>query len=345
MASNNQSQTINISSQNVYGNCDLKCSYNYKYNKSNSIATNEGVFVSLTYDKGTTSPVVYNTQNYYVSKIKIYTPSLHKFNDKLVNAELIIEHYPEIGGDLLYVCIPIIESTNSSDSSNMLTEIIKSISNSAPSLNEKTNLNINNFTLDTFVPQKPFFSYSGTSGLVGQIIVFGVNYAIPLNKNILAILSKIIKPYPITISGGNLFLNNKGPNNVQVNNNGIYISCQPTGSSAEEMPVTYDNKPSVDFNLSSIFSNSNSATSKVLQVIFGCIIFILLFLVLNFAYNYLTSSPQKLPSMKLPSINLPTMKMPSMNLSNMKLPNMNLSNMKLPNMKMPSMKLPKIKLS
>lgn len=330
MASNNQSQTINISSQNVYGNCDLKCSYNYKYNKSNSIATNEGVFISLTYDKGTTSPVVYNTQNYYVSKIKIYTPSLHKFNAKLVNAELIIEHYPEIGGDLLYVCIPIIESTNSSDASNMLTEIIKSISNNAPSLNEKTNLNISNFTLDTFVPQKPFLAYSGTSGLVGQIIVFGVNYAIPLNKNILTILSKIIKPYPITISGGNLFLNNKGPNNVQLNNNGIYISCQPTGSSVEEMQVTYDNKAPVNFNMSSIFSNSNSTTSKVLQLIFGCIVFILLFLVLNFAYNYLTSSPQKLPTINLPSMKLPSMKLPTM---------------KLPAMKLPSINLPKIKLS
>jgi len=175
--------------------------------------------------------------------------------------------------------------------------------------------------------------------LKGQIIVYGINYAIPLNESTLSILQKIIQIYPLALTGGQLFFNKVGPNNIQLND-GIYISCQPTGSSAEEMPVTYDNKPSVDFNLSSIFSNSNSATSKVLQVIFGCIIFILLFLVLNFAYNYLTSSPQKLPS-----INLPTMKMPSMNLSNMKLPNMNLSNMKLPNMKMPSMKLPKIKLS
>ena len=301
MTSNNQSQTINISPQNIYGNCDLKCSYNYKYNQSNSVATNNDVSISLTYDKESTSPVVYNAQNYYVSKINIYSPSLHMFNDKSVNAEMVIEHAPEIGGDLLYVCIPIIESTNSSDSSNMLTEIIQSVTNNAPSVNESTNLNISNFNLDTFVPKKPFFSYSGKSGLIGQVIVFGFNYAIPLNKNILTNLSKIIKPYPVTIGGGNLFFNSKGPNNVELNN-GIYISCQPTGSSVEEMQVTYDNKSPVDFSMNNIFSNPNSTASKVLQIIVGCIVFIMIFLILNFAYNYLTSTPQKLPSMKFPGM-------------------------------------------
>jgi hypothetical protein len=215
---------------------------------------------------------------------------------------MVIEHAPEIGGELLYVCIPIVESTNSSDSSNMLTEIIQSVSNNAPSVNESTNLNISNFNLDTFVPKKPFFSYTGTTGLIGQVIVFGFNYAIPLNKNILTNLSKIIKPYPVTISVGNLFFNTKGPNNVELNNNGIYISCQPTGSSVEEMQVTYDNKNPVDFSTNSVFGTSNSTTSKVIRLIMGCIVFILIFLILNFAYNYFTSSPQKLPSMKFPSM-------------------------------------------
>lgn len=301
MASNNQPQTINISSQNIYGNCDLKCSYNYTYNDSNSTATNNDVFISLTYDKGTTSPVVYNAQNYFVSKINIYSPSIHMFNDNLANGELVIEHAPEMGGNLLYVCIPIFESTNSSDASNMLTEIIESVSNNAPSVNESTNLNISNFNLDVFVPTKPFFSYSGTTGLTGQVIVFGINYAIPLNNGTLTNLAKIIKPYPITISGGNLFFNSKGPNSTQVNNNGIYISCQPTGSSEEETQVTYDNKNPVSYNMNSVFNNSTF--SKIIQVFIGCIVFILIFLILNYGYNYLTSTPQKLPTIKIPKMN------------------------------------------
>jgi hypothetical protein len=300
MASNNQPQTINISAQNVYGNCDLKCSYNYTYNDSNSAATNNDVFISLTYDKGTANPVVYNAQNYFVSKINIYSPSIHMFNDNLANGELVIEHAPEMGGNLLYVCIPIFESTNSSDASNILTEIIESVSNNAPNVNESTNLNISNFNLDIFVPTKPFFSYSGTTGLIGQVIVFGINYAIPLNNGTLSTLSKIIKPYPITISGGNLFFNSKGPNSTQVSDNGIYISCQPTGSSEEETQVTYDNKNPVDYNMNSILNNPTFI--KIIQILFGCIIFILTCLILNFGYNYLTSTPQKLPTIKMPKM-------------------------------------------
>lgn len=302
-SNSNTNSTINISSQNIYGNCDLKCSYNYKYNQSNSVATNNGVFISLSYDKGTTNQVIYNTQNYYVTKINIYSPSLHNFNGKLVNAELVIEHSPEMGGDLLNVCIPIIASTNSSDASNILTEIIQSVANNAPTVNESTNLNLSNFNLNVMVPsKKPFFAYTGTKGLTGQVIVFGITNAIPLNQRILTNLSKIIKPYPITISGGNVFFNSKGPNSVQINgNNGIYISCQPTGSSKEETDITYSNTASTNYNLGSI--SNNPTVVAIFQVIIGCIVFILVFMILNYAYNYFTtgaSSSVKFP--RLPTI-------------------------------------------
>ena len=299
------STTINVSSQNVYGNCYLKCSYNYEYPQSNSVAKNNGVFLSLSYDKGTTSPVIYNTRNYYVSKINIYSPSLHKFNDSYVAAELVIEHAPEIGGDLLYVCVPIVTSTNSTDASTILTDIIQSVATNAPAMNESTNLNLSNFNLNNIVPNKPFFSYAGTAGLIGQVIVFANLNAIPLNDTILKRLSKIIKPYPITVSGGDLFLNTKGPNSAPVTKQGIYISCQPTGSSKEETTVSYS-KNNVNYNLTSIFNNPTIVS--VLQVLMGCLLFILIFYMLNYGYNYFTSnnsSPIKLPKLpKLSSLSL-----------------------------------------
>jgi len=301
MTTPNKNPTVNISSQNIYGNCDLKCSYNYKYHQSNSTATNNGVFISLSYDKGSSSPVVYNTHNYYVSQVTIYSPSLHSFNGNSANAEIVIEHAPEIGGDLLYVCIPIIASTNSSDGSSILTEIIKAVSSNAPAANETTNLNLSNFNLNSFVPSnKPFFSYAGTQGLVGQIIVFGITNAIPINQQFLTNLSKIIKPYPITIAGGSVFFNSKGANSVPLvnNNNGIYISCQPTGSSEEETQVTYSKNPT-NYNLSSILNDPTILL--ILQIFIGCVVFIIVFYVLNYGINYLTNlSSSKLPS--LPSL-------------------------------------------
>jgi len=285
--------TINISPQNVYGNCDLKCSYNFQYNQSNSVATNNGVFISFSYDKANTNQVMYNNQNYYVTKINLFTPSLHIFNGNSVNAELIIEHAPEMGGDLLHVCIPIISSSNSSDASNILNEMIQSVANNAPSINETTNLNISDFNLNNIVPNKPFFAYTGTEGLVGQVIVFGFKNAIPLNQSILKTLSSIIQAYPITVSGGNLFFNSKGPNQSQISDNGIYISCQPTGSSEEETQVTYSNVSNTNYNLDSIFKNPTFVL--ILQVIVGCVVFIIVFMLLNFGYNYFTSSSPKLP--------------------------------------------------
>lgn len=284
--------TINISPQNVYGNCDLKCSYNFQYNQSNSVATNNGVFISFSYDKANTNQVMYNNQNYYVTKINLFTPSLHIFNGNSVNAELIIEHAPEMGGDLLHVCIPIISSSNSSDASNILNEMIQSVANNAPSINETTNLNISDFNLNNIVPNKPFFAYTGTEGLVGQVIVFGFRNAIPLNQSILKTLSSIIEAYPITVSGGNLFFNSKGPNQSQ-SDNGIYISCQPTGSSEEETDVTYNNTSSTNYNLGSILNNPTFII--IFQVIVGCVVFIIVFMLLNFGYNYFTSSSPKLP--------------------------------------------------
>jgi hypothetical protein len=270
-------KTINISSKNVYGNCDLKCSYNFKYNNSNLVAKNNGVFLSFTLDKGSVSPVTYNNNNYNVSNLSIYSPSIHIFNDNTTNAEIVIEHIPVLGGDKLYVCIPIISSTNTSDASYWMNILIQNTITNAPRLNETTNLNVNNFNLNSVVPKKPYYSYTGNNGLVGNVIIYDYNYAIPLNKTILDSLSKIIKPYSITVSGDEVFYNSKGPN-VKTED-GIYISCQPTGSSEEEQELTYEKNTSFD-----IFSDSNG--SLLIQIILGFILCILIFMILNFAYNY-----------------------------------------------------------
>jgi hypothetical protein len=283
--------TINITQKNIYGNCDLKCSYNYKYSDSNSIATNKGVYISLSYDKGTSSPVIFNNQKYYVSNINIYKNSLHKFDGNYVNSEIIIEHTPELGGDLLFVCIPIIKSLNNSQASNILTEIIKIVSNNAPREGEKINLNIPTFNLNNVVPKKPFYAYTGTNGLKGQVVVFGLNYAIALNSSIIDILNKILKPFPLIVRGGNLFFNKIGPNNIQLDD-GIFISCQPTGSSKEETQISYGSSNYSNNNFADIFNSSNG--SYILRIIFICIFFIFIFMLLSFGYNRLSSSPPKL---------------------------------------------------
>jgi len=282
MTTNNTS--INISPQNSKGTCDLKCAYNFNYPESNLTAKNSGVMINLTYDNANVSPVLYNNQKYKVSNILLVSPSIHIFNNSNAAAEIIIEHTPDMGGPALFVGIPIVSSSESSEASNFITQIIESVSNNAPAQGESTNLNISGFTLQKIVPKTPFFSYTYDTG---DWIVFGILSAIPLSNSTLSSLNQIIKAFPLPTPGTDLFYNPKGPTTGSTGD-GIYISCQPTGSSEEETDVTYaKNTTSSDFSL------NNPYFLILIQIIIGCVIFILVFMSLNYAYTYLTNSKPK----------------------------------------------------
>jgi len=208
-----------------------------------------------------------------------------------------IEHTPSIGGQPLFVGIPITESSESSTASNLLNEIINAVSNNAPSQGDSTNLNITHFTLNDIVPEKPFFSYTGKDE--ANWIVFGFQDAIPLSTSILNTLGEIIKPFSLPTQGKGLFYNSSGPNSTSKIGDGIYISCKPTGSSKEETAVTYD-KETTTYDLGSILKNPNVVI--LFQIIIGCLIFVLFFSFLNYIYKYFTSDAPKL-SLKFPGIN------------------------------------------
>jgi carbonic anhydrase len=267
--------------------CDLKCAYNFTYSSSNSTAKNNGISVSLTYDRSSVPPVIYDSQKYTVSKLNLYSPSLHAFDGKKVNAEFVIEHVPVSGGDTLYVCCPIVQSNNMSTASGLLSQIIQYVSSNAPSNGNSTNLNLSGFTLQDIVPFKPYYSYKNTtSGLSGDYIVFGKMDAISLDESTLKTLNKIITPFSITMVGGQLLYNPNGPNS-SLSNEGIYISCQPTGSSEEQIDVVQAKNESVN-DMSSMINNQ--VIFIILQIIVGGLIFMAVYYGINYAYNYFTGA-------------------------------------------------------
>ena len=287
-------QSIDISKKNVSGKCDLKCAYNFQYPESNTTAKNQGVLINLSYDNSKTPPVTYNTQKYTVAQVIISSPSLHLFNGATTDAEILIIHTPVKGGPELFVCIPIKSSSESSDASYLLKEIIDITGTNAPSEGESTNLSISGFTLDKIVPNKQYYSYTDQG--TNDWIVFGILDAIPLNSATITTLQKIIKPYPVPMIGGELFINTTGPNSTKVGD-GIYISCKPTGSSNEETTVEYTkNTPSYDF--ANILDNP--VTKLIFQIIVGCILFIIVFMLFNYIYQFITTGETKMPS--IPSL-------------------------------------------
>jgi hypothetical protein len=145
--------------------------------------------------------------------------------------------------------------------------------------------------LDNIVPNKPFYNYSDSEN--NNWVVFGILNGISINSSTLNSLTQIIQPYSISTSGKSLFFNSKGPNSSGTAiGDGIYISCQPTGSSEEETAVSYS-KNETNYNLSSMLNNPT--TLLIFQILIGCIVFIVVFFSMNYAYNYFIGSKPQLP--------------------------------------------------
>lgn len=290
MTTNNKS--INISRENVSGKCDLKCAYNFRYPQTSLIAKNDGVMISVTCDKSNMPCVSYNNEKYTVEKFVIVSPSLHIFNGSKTQAEILINHTPVAGGNQLVVSVPIIESSDSSTASNLINDIIQSISNTTPSKGETTNLNISGFTLSSIVPKKPFYSYTGSNSTdANDYIVYDILDAITLNKKTLANLRKIIRPFPIPTPGDKLFYNPKGPNQSKMGD-GIYISCQPTGSSEEETDVEYEKESSSG----DLFSFDKDTLKIIVQVLLSLAIFLIIFGLIAYCYSMLTGNKIQIPN-------------------------------------------------
>lgn len=253
MSSGNQN-TMNITQRSVYGRCNLKCSFSSKYEISNSSATNNDIYVSVSYDKQSMPPVVFNYQKYNVSTIKIYSPSLHLYDGAKVHGEIIIEHQPVTSGSVLNVCIPIVQSSDNSKAGQIVSQIIEKVSANAPSKGNTTKLNLDSFTLQNIIPNKPYFNYTNQAGV--NHILFSKLDAIPVNQTLLTSLSKIIKPFQLTIQETKLFFNSDGPNTKNdLAKEGIYISCNPTGDSEETTNIT--NNKIYSFDISTLFNNQN----------------------------------------------------------------------------------------
>jgi hypothetical protein len=178
-----------------------------------------------------------------------------------------------------------------------LTQIIQGAAANSPSQGESTNLSISGFTLNKIVPVKPYYSYTDKDK--NDWIVFGILEAIPLNNSTIKPLQRIIKPFPLPMTGGQLFFNSSGPNSTKVSE-GIYISCKPTGSSNEETEVEYS-KNATSYDFDNILDNP--VTKTIFQVIIGCILFILVLFIFNYIYKFITTGEIKMPVMpSMPSL-------------------------------------------
>jgi hypothetical protein len=254
---------LNISQDNVSGECNLKCSYSFQYSNSSCVASNTGESIVLSYDESNVPPVTYNGNKYKVSSIKITTGSILLYNGKNVKASLIISHAPIVGGGPFSVIIPIVSGTGSLPSSNILTTIITETAKLAPKSGNKTSISLANYNLNNIIPKKPFYSFNND----GQdIITYGLEYAITIDADTLTKLSTITKGVANIIPATNsLFYNPKGPTlggGSSSGNDDIYIDCQPVNVSEETIQMSTENKLSADYQMKSEY-NARATLLKI----------------------------------------------------------------------------------
>ena len=219
------------------GNCNEKCSLSFKYQASNCTVTNKGNYLSIGYEHND-SQVIYNNSNYKVEDVRLYSPSVNKFNGSRADAEMIVLHKNN-RNEYLAVCVPIKKSNATNPSSILLNQIISA----APVRTNKTNdVSVNNYSLNHFIPKAPFYSHTGP--LPWDLTVRNVNYVIfdmskssaKIDNNTFKLLLKLINEKNFTVSKmSSLFYNEKGSTNIGgKEEQDIFIDCQRVISSGPE---------------------------------------------------------------------------------------------------------------
>lgn len=251
--------TYPINLVNTTNKCDITCNLSFDYNNSTNfnVVNNNGSYLKIEYERASNPNVNLSSTKYTASELRLYVPSLHKYNGKYADAELLINHTGN-GNKYLIISIPIVNKGYISNNGSTLARIVNDFNSSK--LNNFTDpLPITSYSLNlnAVVPEKPFYYYEGCSNnpnlftnINVKIIAFnyindypqisGVIYVD--NKfmtNLKSLLTNPNKISTVKISANEVFYNENGPANSKKEN--IYIDCQPTNEEGE-IYTPLDNK-------------------------------------------------------------------------------------------------------
>lgn len=272
---------INISSSDpTIQECNILCTYYHSYNDSACVVSKNtddpsGNYLEIKYDlknSGTSSQVNFNGDEYNVTLIKVYQPSLHTYDNQYAPVELLIfqDGPTDSEGNIkkLVVSIPYQSGTASADytSSKTGSQVLENIindysklsptppsSSSSSSSSTPQNLNINNFNLSNFIPNSIYYYYKAP-----ELPKFGVcsqsqstNYVLfdlskgrqYISSDAISKLQNLIAKSAFPITKNTLYKSVKFPNSdsAAITSGEIYIDCNPTGNDGEELYIPIDN--------------------------------------------------------------------------------------------------------
>ncbi len=287
---------INIDTAVKAENCNMYCDYKYEYNDSSCVVYNTGGMIKINYDlksDGTISQAFLNKKKYNVSGIQIFQPSKNTYKGIRADIEFVIRHEGDNKEQLL-VSIPFVVSTGSSSSSNLksgglvldniINEFIKQSAGRTMNPNEGYQININNFNLNNFIPNTPYYFYHidtatcKQSNIVFDMLKSGQTISqTAVDKLSKALLeNRVTSLYP-AVTTQTLYINSNGPNfQGKATDDKIYIDCQPTGEEGKELYKESNNelgKESKEQGMKLINSLMDSGSVQfILAIVLGIIV-------------------------------------------------------------------------
>lgn len=227
---------INITSTSN-GTCELKCDYKFDYKSSNITLSNKTNYVQLSYDMASSPQVIYNSDNYQVREVRLYVPSIHRYNGGSADAELIIVH--SSNSKNLIVSVPVRSSSVKGKTSRFLDQVADYVTKFAPNAGDQTSMGNATWNLNDFVPEKKFYSYSGTAPYSPCVdgfdyVVFDKVNAVDMTQDALNKIKRHIadsKIKPKSSSSKVSFYQSAKPAKNDLgaeSDDDIYIACSPT---------------------------------------------------------------------------------------------------------------------
>ena len=264
--------------------CDTRCSYTYNYLSSDCNASVKTNYISLSYKAFSTSQAKYNGNDYWVEDIRIYYPSIHKYNGSTADAEMVMIHN-SIVGKKIAVCAPIVQSSLVNKGSEKLSFLMNL-------LKDTTNTTIPDFySLNIFLDHKPFYTYDGTffsdcAQNISYIVYRPSDFQINITSDAFTQLKKITKTHTYGIiqnTSALLFYNSSGSKPISSGDQ-IYIDCQPINKSEEEVTMNKE-----VYSINTQFSFSQLQNNQLLQLLLCFIIFIVIIYVFYYSVEITNS--------------------------------------------------------
>lgn len=157
---------ININSKIIEGTTYNKSLLSLDYQNSSCNVKNMCSYLLLSYDNTDNRQVIFDNKNYVLKNIKIFKPSLHKYDGIETEGEILLNH--KGGKGSLKICIPLVKTNNKSNENNTLKEIFRHSISKAQCDGESITIHNVILNANSFIPKTKGFYYYQTNNLMDE---------------------------------------------------------------------------------------------------------------------------------------------------------------------------------